>query len=297
MSISDEVQSCIVTFDTLVDPQFVSEEQHRIEFQDSFDRFKIWMNNSGANRSGTMSLEYRLKDASHIQEMVLILLRSVLEAKEEIGGLLRHSPGGRALETPFVDEDSDLETDEGEAFSFANELAEVASHISTTVTCLLRLSMAISHPAPHDRFMKSGNIDTTPYEPFDIAHVRSKFPSAEQFLIERLGKAISRRRLYLKYRERRKDLRMKDLVSEDRTVASSLPSYARSLSLSDLQDDSMFEDSLSMTSYVTTQDGQAASLSVPRIPAAGLEGKIFECPLCFTLTSVKKREDWKYVAA
>ncbi|KAM7216340.1 hypothetical protein V8F06_008262 [Rhypophila decipiens] len=63
--------------------------------------------------------------------------------------------------------------------------------------------LTIRNPAPHDRFAASvPAIDTDHYEPFDIQHVQGKFGQADQWLAARLGKAISRRRQYFKYRER-----------------------------------------------------------------------------------------------
>jgi hypothetical protein len=42
-----------------------------------FDRYKIWVGNIGAHRRGQSSLDYRLRDASHIRDTVLALVLSV----------------------------------------------------------------------------------------------------------------------------------------------------------------------------------------------------------------------------
>ena len=52
-----------------------------------------------------------------------------------------------------------------------------------------------------NRYDKCSNIDTSFYEQFDIEYVMQKYPNAKEFLILRLGKAISKRRRWLKYRE------------------------------------------------------------------------------------------------
>lgn len=52
-----------------------------------------------------------------------------------------------------------------------------------------------------DRLLKSSKVNVAFYETFDIEHTRHKFPSANDTLVERLGRAISKRRQYLKYRE------------------------------------------------------------------------------------------------
>lgn len=56
-------------------------------------------------------------------------------------------------------------------------------------------------PAPYDRLLRSAKIDTKFYEFFDQRHVLEKFPRADLALIERLGRAITKRRKYFKYRE------------------------------------------------------------------------------------------------
>lgn len=55
------------------------------EVSDATDRFRIWAGNIGAHRKDRGSLDYRLRDASHIQSGVLDLLNS-LANKMEKGG-------------------------------------------------------------------------------------------------------------------------------------------------------------------------------------------------------------------
>jgi hypothetical protein len=47
---------------------------------DQFGRFKVWSGNIGAHRSGRGSLDYRLRDASHLQNHFLDLLNDLSEA-------------------------------------------------------------------------------------------------------------------------------------------------------------------------------------------------------------------------
>ncbi|KAL8731164.1 MAG: hypothetical protein Q9166_003571 [cf. Caloplaca sp. 2 TL-2023] len=82
------------------------------------------------------------------------------------------------------------------------ELQELQHAISSYLSNLYRISVLIrKNPAPHDRLIKSAKIDTSHYEFFDERHVLEKFRSANSALIERLGKANSKRRKYFKYRE------------------------------------------------------------------------------------------------
>lgn len=57
-----------------------SETDIKAKFEDEFDRFKLWAGNIGAHRQGQSSLDYRLRDASHIRERVLQLLAELQEA-------------------------------------------------------------------------------------------------------------------------------------------------------------------------------------------------------------------------
>ncbi|KAI8305781.1 hypothetical protein K4K59_011977 [Colletotrichum sp. SAR11_240] len=74
------------------------------------------------------------------------------------------------------------------------EMEQITLDITELVDCLLRLSVSIQNPAPHDRFMSSTFTDASAYEDFDIQHVQAKFQDIEEGLAQRLGKAMSRRR-------------------------------------------------------------------------------------------------------
>ncbi|KAF2674522.1 hypothetical protein BT63DRAFT_12856 [Microthyrium microscopicum] len=296
MLISDQVEDCLKCFTSLLHVQEDESSQDvasNLDLIETFDRFKIWMNNIGAGRKGPASLDHRLRDASHVQSLASTLLSSITDALKEAISIAK----GEAETLDYEDDDSSDESDAGELGITArpSELEQIMAHISNSTKCLMRLSVAIRHPAPHDRFMRSGNIDTSAFEPYDIAHVRHKFPKAENFLIDRLGKAISRRRLYLKYRANHKEKLLRDHKGEDQTVASSLPSKIESLNINDLQEfkDTQSEAGLSMTSYATTKADQNTVLSVPKMPEEGGADDPFECPYCFAMTVASSRPAWK----
>ena len=185
------------------------------------------------------------------------------------------------------------------------ELKQLQSSMVETVTLLLRLSMAIRSPAPHDQFMRSSNVDTSHFEEFDVMHVREKFPRAEEYLVTRLGRAISRRRQYLRYREaHHKKLRYGLEVPENRTqdshteiipqstVASSLPTVLKEMDYLDLSEDSGSEAGFSEASTATSAN-DTMKLRVPPLPKAAQDGMPFECPLCFMIISVRSTRSWK----
>ena len=50
---------------------------------DEFGRFRVWAGNVGANRTGRVSLDYRLREASHIYTRLTELLEELNKVLEE----------------------------------------------------------------------------------------------------------------------------------------------------------------------------------------------------------------------
>ena len=71
----------------------------------------------------------------------------------------------------------------------------------TTVNLFKMSAMIRKGNTNQDRLSKASKINISHYEPYDLRHVKDKYPNANERLIERMAKAISRRRQYLKYRE------------------------------------------------------------------------------------------------
>jgi len=281
---------------------------------DCLGRFRLWVGNIGAHRKGRGSLDYKLREASHIRDRVtelLLNLRAVLREALEI------ITGERVPWEDLSDSDSDESEHESPDSEEdpTTELAQLASNMAEINSCLMRLSLAIRNPAPHDQFKESAQIDVTHYETFDVDHVRGKFPEAEEFLVHRLGKAISRRRQYLRYREEhRKKLEqglkpqpiLQELVVSQQipptitapsdkiesTVASSIPlAIKASATTMNLDDDDYYEDTLSQTSYASSNN-DPSRLRPPPLPAEGQDSNPLECPLCFRFTSVRQGTAW-----
>ena len=77
--------------------------------------------------------------------------------------------------------------------------------ITHIISCLYKFSIAIRNPAPKDRLHKIALIDVSFYKNWDLNHIEEKFRQVDnefrvaKYLIERLGKANTRRRQLLKY--------------------------------------------------------------------------------------------------
>ena len=187
--------------------------------------------------------------------------------------------------------------------------------------------MLIRRPAPKDRYAKSKNL--SPYDDsYDIQHAGHKFPKAYQqspWLIERLGKANTKRRQYFRYRELHREklsrnvepaltteheetpVRDTNVVQSENskpvTVALSQKSTPTTIMYTEATEytgkdelDSMedFDAGQSVTSFATSViEDSSDSLAIPKPPEDTTTGAPFECPYCFTIQTIKKPSGWR----
>ncbi|KAI0413521.1 hypothetical protein F5X98DRAFT_366486 [Xylaria grammica] len=302
--ISEVASRCLSLFKNIVtDEQKWAEAQVQLSsVQDELSRFKVWAGNMGAHRTGRSSLEYRLRDASHIKSQVLRLLESLRELLDDASAILRD------VKIPwdkFPDEDVSSLADDASLSELSipdTELGQILRNVTDINSCLVRLSVSIRNPAPHDSFRASRHTDTTHFEPYDIEHVRSKFPSMDHVISERLGRAISRRRQFFKYRQSHHDIISQGLdfdtnateIIPQSTIASSIPEHLKNDTAFDLMatnDDAASETRFSLTSYATSTAGED-KLRVPPLPTEAELGP-FECPFCYMVIIADSRLAWK----
>ncbi|OAL44535.1 hypothetical protein IQ07DRAFT_521615, partial [Pyrenochaeta sp. DS3sAY3a] len=300
-SIATHVQKCLDAYRNACEAMDIAEAHIKRKLQpavisDELGRFRLWSANVGAHRRSKGSLDYKLREASVLRERVIDLLLNLESVLHEMIEIIT---GARLPWEDFSDSESDISDNQSShpAEETTTELEQLASNIAEINTCLMRLSMAIRNPAPHDQFINSTKIFVAHFETFDIDHVRGKYPNAKEYLVDRLGKAISRRRQYLRYREEhRKKLEQESTIAPsekiESTVASSLPPEIKSsTSAAELEDPDYFEEVLSQTSYASSTH-DPVKLRPPQLPEEGQNGDPFECPLCFRFTSVKQTAAW-----
>ena len=306
--------------------------QPRPKFDDAFTRFKMWAGNLGAHQSGRASLDYRLREAPHLQEQVIYLLEDLSQSLQDAVTVpvnpevqlepseLGEHQSPHASSQDVLDQSSEdgfTDSEDGD-ISSEGSLAGLLVDIEEAIDCLLRLSVAIARPAPHERARLLGASlleDISFRETFDIGYVRDKFPNMSTELAGILGKAVTRRRQFFKYREAHHaklasglDTRVYGDTSRTeivpKTVASSLPEYLKTRT-GVLDEDNQSDEAMSQTSYATSAgflpaaadlDGQTQKppppLRVPPLPAAAERG-VFECPFCYRMISASTRAAWK----
>jgi hypothetical protein len=70
--------ACIESFTLLADTVGGSEfSDISTGLKDELGRFRIWVENAGAHRSGRVSLDYRLREAPEVKEVVLELMNNL----------------------------------------------------------------------------------------------------------------------------------------------------------------------------------------------------------------------------
>ncbi|KAF5633916.1 zinc finger transcription factor ace1 [Fusarium tjaetaba] len=309
-TIADHVSACLQEFNSLCSSPTIWEngipdgdaqaDISLLKLQNELSRFKVWSGNIGAHQKGRSSFDHRLRDASNIRDQVAELLEdlreSLRDAKDILTGQL--TPWDQELSpAEFSDDDSDDEPLNVDV-SGLSELSQIFAAIVEDINCLFRLSVSIHNPSPHDRFKKACLTDTSGYEPFDVQHVCNKLSKAPKPIAERLGKAISRRRQYFKYRELHHEKLASGLELDGKdqmqsTVASSLPkklNVNEPISLKEDLDDAS-DTGRSQTSWATSA-ANPERRKIPALPAEAENGP-FECPFCFVMVSVSSRNHWK----
>lgn len=75
----------------------------------------------------------------------------------------------------------------------------------------LRVFKRVHLQAMSESLQKILKFDASHFLQYDIMHTRAKFPEAENYLIERLGHAVSRRRQYFRYHEEQHNKSTKEI--------------------------------------------------------------------------------------
>lgn len=187
--------------------------------------------------------------------------------------------------------------------------------IKHAVDRLLRLAVLIRSPNPHDHFSsRYGTYIVESSKPFDISHVREKFPGLNEELASRLGRSLSIRRQYFLYREEHFNRLADGLITgveveaenpnldeQATTVASPVPRRLEDQNNSasnpqdqhvDFYDDIDSRSEISTTTYAASE-ANPDQLRVPPIPREYANGP-FKCPFCHSIVLVDNRRAWKY---
>ncbi|KAJ5719361.1 Zinc finger C2H2 [Penicillium malachiteum] len=288
-NISPIVVRCLRNLNQLVTEglsSFESEVSQAL-WKDELGRLRVWAANIGAHQTGQSSLDYRLRDASHIKNQVIRILQRLQRLTEDIHDVLHNS----LEDDDFLDLSGDEGDDEPET-----EIQSIYHALRDTINNLFQMSMTIRTPAQHDRLIYTKRSDAVFYEHFDRQHVLAKYPEAKEDILNRLGLAISQRRAVMRYRERHHaklgqglDKAIDDGQSNklSDTVATEFVETPPSAT-----DDWESQTVASQTSYAQTILHGSEGMVLPPLPKDAADGASFECPYCFLIISISNRKAW-----
>jgi hypothetical protein len=194
----------------------------------------------------------------------------------------------------------------------SSELDELLKAITASNSSLMKLSIVIRSSATRDDYLKAASRYKT-WNPYaDIGHVREKYGYAKRsddWLLERLGRAITRRRQFLKYRVEHND-KMAGMWDEDgekrekpeTTIASTKATtfignenVLQNVQPAGSDAGNSFGSQTSYEATVFGLDGAPTMLTVPPPPKFAFPdvrfeyGEPFQCPYCFTEQVVKNK--------
>lgn len=300
-SISATLIPCLKSFNQI--QEIVEQSQYDYEedvssvsWTDELGRLRVWAANIGAHQTGQSSLEYRLRDASHIRRQITKLLKDLdgilNDIKDELSEVYVE-----ALEFVSSSNDEDVRPDDE---IFTPEMRQLYEEVVNIVDCLYKMSMLIRRPAQHDVLLGSHKIDAAAFEPYDREHVRNKYPDADDVTIQRLGSAITQRRRYLKYRDRHHAKLGKGIdgvqgiQGTQATVTQSALSETIATDFQTLTTD--FEETCSNSGFSQTSYAPSLTdgglITIPPLPKESAGGKPFECPYCFFPIEINGKRLW-----
>lgn len=247
------------------------------------------------------------------------------------------------VEIEFVDEESDSEDDLG------SETQQLFATIVDVIDNLYKLSIHIRNPRARTNYSKAATFKAIDketgvnlvlqYEHFDIEHTRNVFhelrkelpkkvqeQKANDRLIERLGKAITKRRQQFMYWERHraklaantrledgpqvdqyklgsetksKPERVKQIIDRgtERSIVTKTAFTATTATLFTPKEN-FPEDGQSIISVATTARGlDGRRVDLPPPPKQAKKEKDFECPYCYTICPSRylHERSWRYV--
>ena len=290
-SISGLLVECLSLFNAVVAREGLvayDAEVPKSLWLDELGRLRVWAANIGAHQTGQSSLDYRLRDASHLKDQIIRLLERLQRLLVDLSEFLDEILEG--AEAQYSDDED------------TTELEQIYNGLVEVIGSLFQMSMLIRRPTRHDRLLGTKKEDSVIFEPYDRQHVLEKYPRANNIVVDRLGSAISRRRADLKYRERHHAKLSQGInrihaagtqESHDRESTILSETVATEYKEPNIQfDETGSQSGVSQTSYAPTLLEGGHAITVPPPPKEAANEQPFECPYCFFITTISNKRSW-----
>jgi hypothetical protein len=167
------------------------------QIHDESGRFRIWAGNVSAHTTGRRSLQHRLRDSpelssavgKYLQDLLVAIENMKLSSSQNNENLSPHLQGSQTDHTSIhVDDGNEYDEEDDDLFGdvvFSPSADGALEETRDIISCLFRLSMAFRNPARNHEIRHASTAVTSFYEPHDIQHVSSKFPSISTPLNEK----------------------------------------------------------------------------------------------------------------
>ncbi|KAJ5725633.1 uncharacterized protein N7483_006990 [Penicillium malachiteum] len=292
-TISELVQNCFAQFNSLIKSELLVDctEVSLQDWRDELGRLRVWAANIGAHQTRQSSLDYRLRDASHIKSQIVVLLGQVQELLTDLEDVLEEQDdeGSQIHDSEYIDDVSESEPS-------MSEIQEIHEGLVDTIGQLYQMSMLIRKPSQHDRLVGTEKADSEPFQFWAKSHTSEKYPNADPLAIDRISSAMARQRAVLKYRERHHEKLGKGIDPEGDGKSTVLSETVVTDVFKEIPgqiSDLISEAGVSETSYGgTLLEGTGSD--APKIPPRpkGAENGPFECPYCFYIITAKDKKSW-----
>lgn len=186
-NITGLIGKCSLAFRDVTSGMGNLDRDARSDIEEAFGKYKLWCYEVGIVRTDSSALEHRLRDSSHIRQLVAELLDDLRRTLLE-------------LKTEFNDDNATAENQEDHDLAM-NQLVRCTKGIMTR---LMETAILFERPAPHDRILvegaSGGSSDEVKGNLFDM--VIDLFPNASVSSRNWLRIAAQARLCYLARRRR-----------------------------------------------------------------------------------------------
>lgn len=214
---------------------------------------------------------------------------------------------------------------EPDIVNLVDRSSQNVDHVNDIVTRLFKTSALIVSHTSTDRYVRAESRKEHFTDVCDIAHVRSKFTSKDgcnDWLLIRLGKAITKRRQFLRYAREHyekivddsdsedaaeltktakeklqtRDQLSRDAVTKRHSISNPTEKHTRASTMVPVVMEDILEREDSSTLATSINGLQSKDrLSVPQLSGVAELGNDFVCPYCWKAHAFSRHLAWKYV--
>ncbi|KXG52017.1 uncharacterized protein PGRI_083010 [Penicillium griseofulvum] len=299
-TISTVLNQCLKEFTESITSDALLRYENEVSqrrWSDELGRLRIWAGNIGAHQTGQSSLDYRLRDASHLKSETVKILQRMLRVLRSLTEVMNEEDEDQIdIDEEFHESDTEMEDDK----NAMTDVQVLYQSLRNIINLLFRISMAIRRPADHDRLLGIKIKNASFFEPWAQQHVSHKFPNIDADMASRLSAAMARQKAVLKYFERHKAKLGKGLLVTGETESNYLSeTVATEMPLVEDMDQLQFLETgfmsgISQTSYAPSIFTANESLSIPNAPRESANNNPFECPYCYLVITIRNTKDWAH---